>query len=86
MNELKQIADFVGSLGPTALLGIGLYVLAKRYREKDSELAKSQEDRIKAAEAYAQEKRQDSKENTAALLAVADRVNQAIDRLEASAK
>lgn len=71
MNEAKQIADFVGSLGPSAILGIALYVLAKRYAQKEDELRVSYQARI-----------DDSKANTQALLAIADRVNLALDKVE----
>lgn len=71
MNEIKTIASFVSDLGPTALLAIGLYFLAKGYREKDGELKQERADRLK-----------DAKDTTVAMLAVAEKVNQMIDKLE----
>lgn len=71
MNEIKTIASFIGDLGPTALLSLGLYVLAKRYDLKDTELKQERADRLN-----------DAKANTTAMLAIADKVNQMIDKLE----
>lgn len=82
MNELATVADFVAKLGPTGILGICLYILAKRYAALETALQTSQNARIQAAENYAQEKRQDSKEGATALLAIADRTNQTIDKVE----
>lgn len=53
------------------MLALGLFILAKRYDQKDTELKQERADRLK-----------DAKDTTLAMLAIAEKVNQMIDKLE----
>ena len=76
--------DLVAKVGPSGILATGCYFLWKDRQTLAAELRESQEKRIEESKAYAAEKRQDSKENTQALLAIAERTHQALERLDES--
>lgn len=86
MNEITTAVDWAAKLGPSGILAVGLFVLWKKQQAIELAYQTLQEKRVAEAQAYASEKRNDSKENAQALLAVADRTTQAIERLEALAE
>ncbi len=80
MNEAKQIADFIASLGPSALLGIALYLLAKKYQSKEDALTALQQ----AKDALQEKRVEEQKANATAMLQLAQGSQQIMEPIKAA--